>query len=211
MEVRQTFHVRVADRRQHLARTRPLKLHVRQRLRDRLDPHAEVAHDLLEVIEVGVERGNHPYVLAEVEDRAVSDHLPLRIAERRISNLPHVETQRVVREDPVGGTQGIRAAEVPFPERRFVPDADALSDRAVFSEGVSEVVRPEPALPVHELAAELPLDGVERRVHELRAHVSAACATSALQPSSSETACVCSSNGSTAESIASRSKRDAGP
>jgi len=211
-EVAQAAHVGVAHRREQFARTRPLELNVRQRCSDRCHHDIESVRDALEMGEVGVERRDYPRVLVvELEDGSVADHLAVLVAERRIPDLPRGEAEHVVGEDPVRGRQRVRTAEVPLAQRRFVPDAHALSNGAVLGDRIPEVVGPKPALPVHELAAELSLDGVERRLHELRAHVSAACGTSAVQPSSSDTACACSSSGSTAACIASRSNRDAGP
>src|SRR6266852_1373776 len=162
--------------------------------------------------EIGVERSDHPRALVvELEDRAVADHLAVVVAERRVADLPDRESEHVVGEDPIGSKQRIRSSELPLPQGGFVPHAHCLPDRAMFGSRVSEVIRPEPTLPLHELAPELTLNGVERRPCALGAHRSAASPSRPLQPSSSETSRVCSSKGLTAESISAWSKRDAGP
>ena len=176
---------------------------MRQRGRDRLDLDIEVVDDLLEMLEVRVERRDHPGVLVvELEDRAVADHFPVLVAERRVADLPDLQTGHVVGEDPVGGAQRVRSSKVPLAQRRLVPHSGVLPDGAVLRDGVTEVVGPPPPLPVHELTAQLALDGVESRAHDLGAHLSTASPTRPAHPSSSETSRACSSSGSTTASIA---------
>src|SRR2546428_1894655 len=185
---------------------------MRQLGSDRLDRDVEAGGPLLEVLEIRVESGDHPGVLVvEAEDRAVSDHLSVGVAERRIADLAARKAEHVVREDPIGGAQRVRSAEVPLAQRRLVPDADTLANRPVLGDGIAEVVGPEPAFPVHELAPELALGCVEPCVDDLRAHLCSTSSRNPLQPSSDESSAVCSSSGRTAASIASCPKRDARP
>jgi hypothetical protein len=117
-EVAEGVHVRVADPREELAGARPLHLEVREPFGQRLDLDVEVACDLAEVIEVGVERGDHPGAIAgELEDGPVTDHLSVLVAEGRVADLADVEPEHVVREDPVGGRERVGPAEVPLAER----------------------------------------------------------------------------------------------
>ena len=202
-EVREPADVCVAEACEQLTRPRALQLDVRQLRRDRLDLDLEPVDDLLEVRQVGIERRDHPSVLVvELEHRAVADHLPAVVAERRVAHLPDFETDHVVGEDPIGGTERVRSAEVPFAQRRLVPDASILPDGPVLCDGVTEVVGPLPPLPVHELAAHAALDGVEGRANDLGAHLSTASLTRPAHPSSSETSRACCSSGSTTPSIA---------
>ena len=136
---------------------------MRELLGDRRHLDVEAVDDLPEVIEVGVEGGDHPgVVVRELEDGAVADHLPVRVAERRVADLPDLEAEHVVREDAVGRRQRVGATEVPLAKRRLVPDAHVLADGAVLGLRVAERAGPVPAFPVHELAALLALDTVER-------------------------------------------------
>jgi hypothetical protein len=69
----------------------------------------------VEVVEVGVERGDDPgAVVGELEDRAVADHLAVGVAEGRVPNLTDFEREHVVREDAVGRGERVAAAEVPL-------------------------------------------------------------------------------------------------
>src|SRR6266496_4923396 len=81
----------------------------------------------------------------------------------------------------------------------------------MLDDGIAEVVGPEPAFPVHELAPELALWCVERRPDDLHAHLCSTSSKNPLQPSSDESSALCTSSGCTAASIASCAKRDAGP
>ena len=129
---------------------------MRELLGERLDRDVHPRHDLAHVVEVGVEGRDHPGArVRELEDRAVADHLPVLVAERRVAHLADLEPEHVVREDPVGGRESVGPREVPLAERRLVPDPDVLPDGVVLADRVAEVGRPVPAFPLHELGAEL--------------------------------------------------------
>src|SRR5205807_9440770 len=107
--------------------------------RERLDRDVEPGDDLAEVLEIRVERRDHPRVLVvELEDRAVADHLAGVVAERRVPDPPALESEHVVGEDAIRGAQRVLAAEVPLPERRLVPDADTLAHSTVLRARVPE-------------------------------------------------------------------------
>ena len=161
-EVAEALDVLVDEVGEHLARARPLELDVRELLGDWLDRDVQAGHDLEHVVEVGVERGDHPGArVRELEDRAVADHLPILVAEGRVADLTDLQPEHVVGADPVGRGERVRAAEVPFAQRRLVPHADALADGVVLGDRVAELGRPVPVLPLHELGAELALDAVK--------------------------------------------------
>jgi hypothetical protein len=130
VEVAKPGDIGVAHAREQLARPRPLHLEVRdlERLLLHLDVH--VGADAAEVISVRVEGCDDQHVvlgLAAVAD-AVADHLPVLVAEGCVADLPDLEIEHVVREDPVGGLQGVGPGEVPLAQGRLVPDADALAN-----------------------------------------------------------------------------------
>src|SRR4051812_3351312 len=182
-------------------------------VRDRLDLHLHPVDDVLEVVEVGVERRDHPAArVGELEDRAVPDHLALVVAEGGVPDLADLEAEHVVREDPVGRGEGVRPVEVPLPERGLVPHPDVLADIVVLGDRIAEMIRPVPALPVHELDAQLLLNSVESGADDPSvAHALSLPSWSGVQPKASEATRESSRRGETAASMASRSKREAGP
>src|SRR5919108_1528871 len=93
-EVPEALDVFVGQVREDLARARPLKLDVGKLLRDGLDVEVEVADDVAEVVEVGVERSDDPAArLRELEDGPVPDHLAVLVAERPVADLPDLESE----------------------------------------------------------------------------------------------------------------------
>ena len=205
-EVAELLDLLVDEVGEHLAGARPLELDVGEALRDRLDVDGHAGDDVVEVIEVGVERGDHPAArVGEFEDGAVADHLAVLVAEGGIPDLPVLEAGHVVREDAVGGRERVAAVEVPLAKRRLVPDADVAANGMVLGQRVAEVTGPVPAFPVHELAAERFLLLVERRLDDLRL-----CAHG-RHPNSWEIASEWARSGATAACRAPRSKRPSGP
>src|SRR6185312_5681554 len=197
---------------EELARLGPLDLEVGELLGDRRDLDLQADDHVLEVVEVGVECGNDPAArVRELEDRAVADHVPVLVAEGRIAHLADLESQHVVREDAVGGDECIGAVEVPLPERRLVPDANALADGVVLGHRVAEVVWPVPAFPVHELDAHALLHLVEGRPDDACVAHSLSLVGSGPKPKAWDMAREVGCNSPTAAVMAPESKREAGP
>jgi hypothetical protein len=123
------------------------------------------------VVEVGVEGRDHPrVVVGELEDRPVAHHLPVLVAEGRVADLADLEPEHVVREDAIGRREGLAAAEIPFPQRRLVPDAGPLPDRLMLGNRIAKMIRPAPALPLHEVGSKLSLCLVEGGLDDAVAH-----------------------------------------
>ena len=159
------------ERGQDLARLRTLHLEVRHVLRHvlDLDVHAAIRGHLPEPVEVGVvARDREAVVVAQLEDRAVHDHLAVAVADRPVTNLPDLERRHVIREEDVRKRERVRALHVPLAERRLVPDVGGVAGGLVLGRGVPEVVGPGPAFPIRPLGAELVLYVVEGTALELR-------------------------------------------
>ena len=107
-------------------------------------------------------------VIRELEDRAVHDHLAIRVADGAVAHLADLERRHVVGEQRVCERQRVSALHVPLAQRRFVPDVGRVTRGLVLGDGVAEMVGPGPTFPVSPLGAELILHVIEGTSRERR-------------------------------------------
>src|ERR1700694_4680632 len=100
-------------------------------------------------------------IVREFVDGAIADHGAVFVAEGAVAHLSDRQTEHVVGEDPVDGLHGAPAPKLPLAQRRLVPNANPLPHGPVLGSRVAKVIGPEPALPLHELAAGPALEAVE--------------------------------------------------
>ena len=89
---------------------------------------------------LGRVRHDPAVVVGHLEDGAVVGHETGVVGERAVAHLADLQPPDVVGVQPLCRLQGIGSMEVPFVQRRHVPDADAVTDGVVLLGLVADVI-----------------------------------------------------------------------
>src|SRR5688572_18900707 len=122
---------RAADRLQHRAARRALQRERGDVVRVLHDRHVEAEGVARQPVELALLRAEAVDALAQVEDRAVVDHLAVVVAPDAVADLTGLDLRDVARDQAVEERERVRAGDQVLGHRRQVEDRAGVPDRRV--------------------------------------------------------------------------------